>query len=678
MSKNLCPLAVAIAALAAPAIAQVGTQVVPPAPTNVYNGFSRGFSFTANNNFFIQDTELDATAFQAGDTGGVRVSVNGTEIFYSVGNAAGVTGTCLMTPPAPVQVFSGDLVEVIGNWSPATTGNFSAHNSYGAGGQTYSTPIEGVATTLDRAGVQWDIGDPGYATAATFNSLAGSIGRVFLYTTPPSGLYASFDAQPATGSSPLVVTFTDTSFSSDPNGVTSYAWDFDGDGVIDSTTNPAQFTYAACGSYDVSLTVTDGTHAPSTQTVVGAVQVDNVVADFSVAELAPGAGLWQFTDLTAPAAVSWAWDFDGDGTIDDTNQSPVYFDPSLSPILDLPNCTLTVTGQGGCFTDTLVRAVNATGYGVANGPMGGGNGTAGTPAVGTYWDLTIGAAEGVNITGLECGVYGFAGTADVRMYITPGTHVGKEGVPAEWTLAGEGVVTFQGLGTVGAPEFATVALNQAFYLPAGDYGVAFYQIDQAGGSMQVSYTNGPANAPYGNTDVTIHPAGVGCSSVSELGPCAFQPRLWNGRIVYETCTFSGNAAAGPFSTGCANSAGVVPSLSVASVPQLGGALGLDLDSGSAAPGLAVMVVGLSKDLFNGLPLPLDLAILGAPGCNLATSADLTSVLLTLPGPNAFTLPIPNNPALTCANIYQQAAIEDAAANSFGFVLSNATAAVIGN
>ena len=77
MSKNTYLSAVALAALAAPAFAQSGTPVLPPAATVVYNGYSRGFSFTAQNDFFIQDAELDATAFQAGDTGGVRVAVNG-------------------------------------------------------------------------------------------------------------------------------------------------------------------------------------------------------------------------------------------------------------------------------------------------------------------------------------------------------------------------------------------------------------------------------------------------------------------------------------------------------------------------------------------------------------------------------------------------------------------------
>ena len=681
MSKNTYLSAVALAALAAPAIAQSGTQVVPPAAATVYNGFSRGFSYTAISDHFIQDTELDATAFQAGDTGGVRVSVNGVEVFYSVGNQAGAGGNCLMTPTGgPIQIFTGDLVEVIANWSPATTAQFSAHNSYGTGGGTYTTPIEGQSTILYRAGVQWDIGDTaGYATAATFNTVAGSIGRSFIYTTPPTGLFASFDATPATGASPLIVQFTDTSFTSDPGGILTQDWDFDGDGNPDATGPTATWAYAVCGSYDVTLTVSDATNGTNTTTVVGAVEVDRVVADFGdPTELAPG--IWQFTDASTPAPTAWAWDFDGDGNVDDTTQNPVYVQIPAAPLLSLPNCTLTVDGVGGCFSDTLTRSVSATGAGVVSGPVTGGNGTASVNGVGTYWDMQIVPAEGVNITGMQVGVYGFAGTADVEIYITPGSHVGKEGIPAEWTLAGSGPATFGGTGAVGAPEFASVGLSQSFFLPAGDYGVAVFQTDQAGGSMQVSYTNGPGAAPYGNSEIVIHPNGAGCSvTTGTLGTCAFTPRLWNGRLSYELCSTSGNAAAGVFATGCVNSAGSVPSLSVTSMPQLGGTFGLELDAQLPAPAIALMIIGVSKDTFNGLPLPLDLAILGAPGCNLATSSEATSVLTTLPGiPAAFSLPVPNNAALSCFSFYQQAAVLDGAANAFGFVLSNATAASAGN
>ena len=51
----------------------------------------------------------------------------------------------------------------------------------------------------------------------------------------------------------------------------------------------------------------------------------------------------------------------------------------------------------------------------------------------------------------------------------------------------------------------------------------------------------------------------------------------------------------------------------------------------------------------------------------------------MPGtPAPFSVSVPNNSALTCFQFYQQAAVLDGAANAFGFVLSNATAASAGN
>jgi PKD repeat protein len=672
MIKNIVPAATALVALAAAGVAQTGNQVLIPPHNNIYNGFSRGYGFVAGGDFFIQDLELPPDAMQAGDTAGVFVRVNGVNVMASIGNAGAV-----MTPAGgPIQVFTGDVVDVVGNWSPAAPGNFTAHNSYGLTAP-FASSIEGVATTLDRVGVQWDIGDPvGGPTGAYLNPTTGSIGRVWMYTTPPAGIFASFTATPSTGASPLSVSFTDTTFTDDPGGVVAWDWDLDGDGVSDSALQNPTFTYPSCGSYDVTLTSTDLLNGSSTTTVVGAVQVDNVVASFTVAEIT--SGIWQFTDTSAPTPISWAWDFDGDGIVDDTAQNPVYVQAVPSPFLSLPTCELTVAGVGGCFSDTIVEAVNAVGAGIAQGPIAGGNGTAATPAVGVYFDIQV-PGEGVNITGLQTAVYTYGGPMDVEVYITNGTHVGNEGVAANWTLAGTGSGTAAGGGPVANPELVTITLNDSFYLPTGDYGVALYHINPAGALMNIGYTNGPAASPYGNADIVIHPNGAGCSSTSLLGGCAFSPRLWNGRIAYEKCSTSNNAAAGSYANGCANSAGVVPSMSVGALPQLGGTYQLDVDAGLAAPATAVvMVMGVSKTIYNGLPLPLDLGILGAPGCLLATDVLATDLLIAAPGPNPWTFAVANNPALMCFEFYQQAAVLDPAANAFGFVVSNATAAVVGN
>ena len=77
------------------------------------------------------------------------------------------------------------------------------------------------------------------------------------------------DAKPVANFSAQVngktVQFSDSS--SDDKGISSYAWQF-GDGAISSTRNPSH-TYAAAGSYSVSLTVTDtgGQTNSRTQTV---------------------------------------------------------------------------------------------------------------------------------------------------------------------------------------------------------------------------------------------------------------------------------------------------------------------------------------------------------------------------------------------------------------------------
>ncbi len=63
---------------------------------------------------------------------------------------------------------------------------------------------------------------------------------------------AAFNASPINGTAPLNVTFTDQS----TGNVTSYAWDFNNDGTVDSTDKNPAYTYVTAGTYTVKLTVT--------------------------------------------------------------------------------------------------------------------------------------------------------------------------------------------------------------------------------------------------------------------------------------------------------------------------------------------------------------------------------------------------------------------------------------
>jgi PKD repeat protein len=75
----------------------------------------------------------------------------------------------------------------------------------------------------------------------------------FIDHTPPP-IAADFSAMPTSGTAPLDVTFTDLS----DGAVESWAWDFDGDGLTDSTAENPTFTYHAAGTYTVTLTVAGG------------------------------------------------------------------------------------------------------------------------------------------------------------------------------------------------------------------------------------------------------------------------------------------------------------------------------------------------------------------------------------------------------------------------------------
>jgi len=75
--------------------------------------------------------------------------------------------------------------------------------------------------------------------------------------TSATGIFAAFSATPVSGSAPLNVSFTDMTFTSDPNGIVAWSWDFDNDGQVDSTAQNPIYTYLVPGTYTVTLTAFD-------------------------------------------------------------------------------------------------------------------------------------------------------------------------------------------------------------------------------------------------------------------------------------------------------------------------------------------------------------------------------------------------------------------------------------
>ncbi|MBZ0153348.1 MAG: hypothetical protein K8J09_17625 [Planctomycetes bacterium] len=168
------------------------SQVSIPPHSGLYTGFSRGYYFVAQTAFNIVGLELPLDAYQAGDTAAFMVRVNGVETLRSVGNASASIATT-------IPILPGDTVDIIGNWSPATTTNFTAHNSYTASMTNFATVIEGVPHTIQRCGWQWDISDPSYLTGAYLAPTTGQMGRVLMYTSAGSGSLLATNTTLATG-----------------------------------------------------------------------------------------------------------------------------------------------------------------------------------------------------------------------------------------------------------------------------------------------------------------------------------------------------------------------------------------------------------------------------------------------------------------------------------------------
>ena len=82
-------------------------------------------------------------------------------------------------------------------------------------------------------------------------------------------------------------------------------------------------------------------------------------------------------------------------------------------------------------------------------------------------------------------------------------------------------------------------------------------------------------------------------------------------------------------------------------------------------------------LFQGsAPLPIDLGVIGAPGCFAQLSYDLDSVMFGSANVGSFNLPIPSASVFLGLPLYVQAAVLDSS-HAFGFVLSDAWAARLG-
>ncbi|HOB59224.1 MAG TPA: PKD domain-containing protein [Methanoregulaceae archaeon] len=233
----------------------------------------------------------------------------------------------------------GSDSEVKTDYITVTTAPVSPTAAFSASTTSGTAPLT-VAFTDESSGTApltyaWDFEDNGTVDATTKNAthtyLTAGNYTVNLTVTGPGGtdsevkssyitvtsvtpkISAQFTASPVSGRSPLAVRFTDQSIGT----ITSYEWDFNNDGMVDSRMkNPLKF-FTSAGEYTVQLTVRgpDGTDQEvQNQYIDVTAKPLRPIAFFSANTLSGAAPLnVTFTDKSYNNPDSYLWKF-GDGT----------------------------------------------------------------------------------------------------------------------------------------------------------------------------------------------------------------------------------------------------------------------------------------------------------------------------------------------------------------------------
>jgi len=174
----------------------------------------------------------------------------------------------------------------------------------------------------------------------TDNTGQFEVGSKEITVTPPNVPVAMIEIPTTNGTY-----FTGTQYtflgdkSTSPNGeVKKYEWDF-GDGTAKANTRTANHIYKSPGSYTVQLSITDETGATgqNTQVINVTVAESSPIADIKtvpgpnkdedfITGTIPFQVSFDATGSTDPDnnIVDYKWDFDGDGTDDDTGKNVTY------------------------------------------------------------------------------------------------------------------------------------------------------------------------------------------------------------------------------------------------------------------------------------------------------------------------------------------------------------------
>lgn len=227
--------------------------------------------------------------------------------------------TVMATESVP-QAPTGVLLATPTSGPTPLTVSFDASNSTDDGTiQSYEWDFDSSGGVPDATGVTTS---HSYTQAGTYSArltLTDDMGekttvsRVITVGTSGTGTdpVAVIQATPTSGSAPLTISFDGSSSSDSDGNVIGYAWDFDNDGITDSTSAITSHTYNSAGTYTAKLTVTDNDSRTDTAitsiTVNPAAAASNIVLEHWDMNDAAGTQLQQLSNKgTLGSTFSWS------------------------------------------------------------------------------------------------------------------------------------------------------------------------------------------------------------------------------------------------------------------------------------------------------------------------------------------------------------------------------------
>ena len=454
-----------------------------------------------------------------------------------------------------------------------------------------------------------------YDVSLTVSALGASdteLKSAFIVVNP---VIADFVATPSAGPAPLQVQFTDMS----TGAVTSWEWDFDGDGVVDSTLQNPSFTYQAGGAFAVTLTASN---ALDTDVEVGLVRV-----------------FASTPNVESPEVL--AYKFNDPRGVEVYNAASTTAAPEFGTV-----------GQSGWQGDPVRPLFNANepGLGMARFDPVANN------SVDTGWSLDLEGAYTVMWWQRQQAVagnpYAFgAGFSGLRCWAVGGG----------WSLRGS---------TIGIFDTASTDLTDGSRI--GDWVHMALVVDGATGTA-TWYVDGVVDAstsfagPVRETGGGVFAVGalsVGSSSRMSEAFDLDDFRLYS-RALTQLEVQVQSAAEAPssskFGTGCSSFL-VPPTIDAVGAPQVGNSsfaieIGSVVDPSSAVL-LVIGVSALSLEFLAGpaLPLELDEFLVNGIGCRLEVGSLVNVPLVAPAGSISVGLPVPATMGLAGTHFYAQALV----------------------